>query len=77
MIGRTRTDLEFLPAEAVLEDLPKRLHDLQTAMSEVSDAVSRRFFTDRRASDKAMTDRLEPRRSQPRDERAKSCLATQ
>jgi uncharacterized alpha-E superfamily protein len=43
-IGRTRTDLEFLPAELVLEDLPKRLHDLQTVMSEVSDAVSRRFF---------------------------------
>lgn len=43
-IGRTRTDLEFLPAELVLEDLPKRLHDLQTGMSEVSDAVSRRFF---------------------------------
>lgn len=43
-IGRTRTDLEFLPAELVLDDLPKRLHDLQTVMSEVSDAVSRRFF---------------------------------
>jgi len=28
----------------VFEDLPKRLHDLQTVMSEVSDAVSRRFF---------------------------------
>ncbi|MCW2648451.1 MAG: hypothetical protein QOF87_2293 [Pseudonocardiales bacterium] len=46
VIGRTRTDLEFLPSDAVLEDLPKRLHDLQTAMSEVSDAVSRRFFGD-------------------------------
>lgn len=46
VIGRTRTHLEFLPAEAVLQDLPERLHDLQTAMSEVSDAVSRRFFGD-------------------------------
>jgi len=43
-IGRTRTDLEFMPAELVLENLPKRLHDLQSVMSEVSDAVSRRFF---------------------------------
>ncbi|MEP7020349.1 MAG: alpha-E domain-containing protein [Pseudonocardiales bacterium] len=46
VIGRTRTDLEFLPADAVLQDLPKRLHDLQSAMSEVSDAVSSRFFGD-------------------------------
>jgi uncharacterized alpha-E superfamily protein len=43
-IGRTRTDLEFLPAELVLKDLPQRLHDLQSSMSEVSNAVSRRFF---------------------------------
>ena len=43
-VGRARTELEFLPAELVLKDLPKRLHDLQTAMSDVSDAVSRRFF---------------------------------
>ncbi|PZS36293.1 MAG: hypothetical protein DLM58_02135 [Pseudonocardiales bacterium] len=46
VIGRTRTDLEFLPADAVLQDLPTRLHDLQSAMSEVSDAVSSRFFGD-------------------------------
>ena len=45
-IGRARTELEFLPAELVLEDLPKRLHALQTVMSQVSDAVSRRFFGD-------------------------------
>ena len=43
-IGRTRTDLEFLPTESVFEDLPQRLHDLQTVMSQVSDAVSQRFF---------------------------------
>lgn len=43
-IGRTRTDLEFLPTESVFEDLPQRLHDLQAVMSQVSDAVSRRFF---------------------------------
>ncbi len=44
-IGRTRTDLEFLPANLLFDDLPQRLHDLQTVMSEVSDAVSRRFFS--------------------------------
>jgi len=43
-IGRTRTDLEFLPAEQLFEDLQERLHGLQTVMSRVSDAVSRRFF---------------------------------
>ncbi len=43
-IGRTRTELEFLPTELIFEDLPERLHQLQMVMSEVSDAVSRRFF---------------------------------
>ncbi len=43
-IGRARTDLEFLPGELVFEGLPARLHELQAAMSEVSDAVSRQFF---------------------------------
>jgi uncharacterized alpha-E superfamily protein len=43
-LGRTRTELEFLPGELVFQNLPKRLHDLQTVMSEVSDGVSRRFF---------------------------------
>jgi len=43
-IGRTRTELEFLPSDQLFENLPERLHALQTVMSEVSDAVSRRFF---------------------------------
>lgn len=43
-LGRTRTELEFLPAEELLEDLPQRLHELQAVMSHVSDAISTRFF---------------------------------
>jgi uncharacterized alpha-E superfamily protein len=44
IIGRARSDLEFLPAELIFQDLPQRLHDLQAAMSQVSDEVSRRYF---------------------------------
>jgi uncharacterized alpha-E superfamily protein len=43
-IGRARTDLEFLSAENLLEDLPDRLHRLQQTVSTVSEEVSRRLF---------------------------------
>jgi uncharacterized alpha-E superfamily protein len=46
LLGRARTDLEFLPVSLLLDGLPQRLHDLQRAMSRVSEAVSRRFFAD-------------------------------
>lgn len=43
-IGRARTDLEFLSPELLLEELPARLEGLQRVMSQLSAAVSRRFF---------------------------------
>ena len=43
-IGRARTDLEFLDTAEVFDDLPERLHQLQRVMTDVSAAVSRRFF---------------------------------
>lgn len=43
-IGRARTDLEFLDTSEIFDDLPERLHQLQRVMTEVSAAVSRRFF---------------------------------
>ena len=45
VIGRARTDLEFLSTTSLLDDLPDRLHRLQQAVSTVSEAVTRRFFT--------------------------------
>ena len=44
IIGRVRTDLEFLPLSQLLEGLPERLHRIQRGMSEVSEAVARRYF---------------------------------
>ncbi len=44
LIGRVRTDLEFLPLDRLLEGLPERLHGVQRGMSEVSEAVARRYF---------------------------------
>jgi len=44
VIGRTRTDLEFLPPERLLEGLPERLHQIQRGVSDASDAVARRYF---------------------------------
>jgi uncharacterized alpha-E superfamily protein len=43
-IGRARTDLEFLATDQMFVALPERLHQLQRVMTEVSEAVSRRFF---------------------------------
>jgi uncharacterized alpha-E superfamily protein len=44
VIGRVRTDLEFLPLDQLLEGLPDRLHRIQRGMSQVSEAVARRYF---------------------------------
>jgi uncharacterized alpha-E superfamily protein len=55
-MARARTDLEFLPTEALFDGLPQRLHTLQTVMSEVSDAVSRRFFAGSAALDWSLED---------------------
>jgi uncharacterized alpha-E superfamily protein len=43
-IGRARTDLEFLSATTLLDDLPDRLHELQRTVSTVSEDVTRRLF---------------------------------
>ena len=43
-IGRARTDLEFLSAANLLDDLPDRLHRLQQTVSTVSEEVTRRLF---------------------------------
>jgi uncharacterized alpha-E superfamily protein len=44
IVGRTRTHLEFRRADELLTDLQAVLAGLQTACSQVSDAVSRRYF---------------------------------
>jgi len=44
-IGRARTDLEFLSAATLLDDLVERLHGLQRTVSTVSEDVTRRLFT--------------------------------
>jgi uncharacterized alpha-E superfamily protein len=43
-IGRARTDLEFLSAANLLDDLPDRLQGLQRTVSTVSEEVTRRLF---------------------------------
>ena len=43
-IGRARTDLEFLSAANLLEDLPARLHGLQRTVSTVSEELTRGLF---------------------------------
>jgi len=43
-IGRARTDLEFLSATNLLDDLPGRLQGLQRTVSTVSEEVTRRLF---------------------------------
>jgi uncharacterized alpha-E superfamily protein len=44
VIGRVRTDLEFLPLDLLLDGLPERLHRIQRGMSDVSEAVAGRYF---------------------------------
>lgn len=45
VMGRVRTDLEFLPLDRLLEGLPERLHRIQRGMSDVSEAVAARYFS--------------------------------
>jgi uncharacterized alpha-E superfamily protein len=51
ILGRARTDLEFLPTERLFDGLPERLQTLQTMVSEVSEAVGHRLFADPEALD--------------------------
>lgn len=44
LIGRARSELEFLRPEDLLEDLPKRLGELQATVKEVGEAVSMQYF---------------------------------
>ena len=44
LIGRTRTDLEFLSPDALALGLPERLQSIQRRVSEVSESVGRRYF---------------------------------
>ena len=44
VVGRARTDLEFLRLQELVADLPSRLRVLQVACHDAGDAVARRFF---------------------------------
>lgn len=44
VIGQARTDLEFVSADKLLDNLPDRLHGLQRTVSTVSEEVTRRLF---------------------------------
>lgn len=44
LIGRARSELEFLRPADLLEDLPKRLGGLQTTIRDVGEAVSVQYF---------------------------------
>ena len=44
LVGRARSELEFLRPDDLLEDLPKRLAGLQTTIREVGEAVSVQYF---------------------------------
>ena len=44
LIGRARSELEFLRPEDLLEDLPKRLGALQNTIRDVGEAVSVQYF---------------------------------
>ena len=44
LLGRARNHLEFLSVAELLVDLPTQLFELQRMCSQVSDAVTARFF---------------------------------
>jgi uncharacterized alpha-E superfamily protein len=44
LIGRVRTDLEFLSPDAIIDGLPERLQTIQRGVSDVSESVARRYF---------------------------------
>jgi uncharacterized alpha-E superfamily protein len=45
LLGRARADLEFAAPDELLADLPVRLVKLQAACSEISDAITRHYFS--------------------------------
>lgn len=45
LVGRARSELEFLRSADLLEDLPKRLLGLQQTMKDVGEAVSNQYFS--------------------------------
>lgn len=44
LVGRARSELEFVRASELLHDLPKRLLSLQNTIKDVGDAVSTQYF---------------------------------
>ncbi len=44
LLGRARSELEFLRPEELLDDLPAQLEGLQECIREVGEAVSLQFF---------------------------------
>ncbi|MFC6356504.1 alpha-E domain-containing protein [Luethyella okanaganae] len=44
VLGQIRSELEFRPIAEILEDLPKHMAEVQTATSEASEAIRRRYF---------------------------------
>ncbi|MEV4317896.1 alpha-E domain-containing protein [Actinocrispum sp. NPDC049592] len=44
LLGRARSDLEFLKPADLLEDLPRRLRALQATVRDVGEAVSQQYF---------------------------------
>ncbi|MFD9615601.1 alpha-E domain-containing protein, partial [Streptomyces sp. NPDC059083] len=44
LLGRARSELEFLPSSVLLEDLPSRLLWLQQTCREVGEAVALQYF---------------------------------
>jgi uncharacterized alpha-E superfamily protein len=44
LVGRARSELEFLHPSALLDDLPRRLGGLQTTIKDLGEAVSVQYF---------------------------------
>jgi uncharacterized alpha-E superfamily protein len=44
LLGRARSDLEFLRPHDLLDDLPRRLKALQATVRDVGEAVSQQYF---------------------------------
>ncbi|MGE3285643.1 MAG: alpha-E domain-containing protein [Pseudonocardia sp.] len=44
LLGRARSELEFLPPDQLLDDLPDQLQRLQSCIQEVGEAVSQQYF---------------------------------
>jgi uncharacterized alpha-E superfamily protein len=44
LLGKARSDLEFLRISELMEDLPRRLKSLQATVRDVGEAVSQQYF---------------------------------